>query len=90
MNCGKLSPALYRDHNDSPLFTTIMSWLMDRMEPQRHLGECKVPCVVSTIFTTHVTQAKVSVCFCVHWISLILSGGSERMVLLQLCECVSA
>ena len=59
-------------------------------ELQRHLGECKVPCAMTSDYTTHVTQAKVSVCFCVRWVSLILSGGSERMVLLQLCECVSA
>ena len=59
-------------------------------ELRRQFSECKVHCVVTSVYTTHVTHAKVSVCFCVCLISLILSGGRERMVLLQLCECVAA
>ena len=71
-----------------------MSWLTFReslwkLIEKEESGECKVPCVVTNVYTTHVTQAKVGVCFCVRWISLILSGGSEHVVLLQLCECVS-
>ena len=73
------------------LFTTIMNALY--LEDRRKWGECKVPCVVTSVYTNHVKlvqavmQAKVSVCFCVRWISLIMSGGtvSERMVLLQVC-----
>ena len=60
------------------------------IELLRLFGECKVPCVVISDYTTHDTHAKVNECFYVRWISLILSGGSERMVLLQLCECVAA
>ena len=52
----------------------------------RQFGECKVHCVVTSVYTTHVTHAEVSVCFYVRWISLILSGGSEAWFC---CNCVN-
>ena len=30
----------------------------------RQLSECKVPCAVTSVYTTHVTHAKVSVFLC--------------------------
>ena len=48
------------------LFTTIMTTIDgERIEllMRQWWGECKVPCVVTSVYTTHVMHAKVSECF---------------------------